>query len=83
MSGSSGSRRWARGGWLCACLLAAGPAAPDEAPADPALLEFLAAWETEDEDWFDVAIEDETDAAGEGRPTTTVRPEEERDDEAD
>ena len=78
----SGKRR-ASGAWFCVCLLAAGPAAAAEPQADPAFLEFLAAWETEDEDWFDVAMDEETDAAAEQRPTEAAGPAEERDDEAD
>lgn len=57
-------------GWLGALLLAAPPAMAEDAAVDPQFLEFLALWETEDEDWFDAAMEDETGPGAATRPAT-------------
>ena len=70
MSDDSALRRCRAAGWLGALLLAAPPAVAEDEAVDPQFLEFLALWETEDEDWFDAAMEDETGAAAATRPAT-------------
>jgi hypothetical protein len=63
----SAERALRRAAWLLALLLPAVTAGADDEP-DPALIEFLGAWEAEDEGWLDAAVAtalDEAEPAGE------------------
>lgn len=67
---------------LAVWLATAGSVAGAAETVDPALLEFLATWEAEDEDWFDVAVEEETNEARRAGATASERrPEEQNNDE--
>lgn len=65
---------------LAVWLATAGSVAGAEEAVDPALLEFLATWEAEDEDWFDVAVEEETNEARRAGATANERRPEEHND---
>jgi hypothetical protein len=53
----SAERALRTAGWLLALLLPAVTAGADDEP-DPGLIEFLGAWEAEDEGWLDAALDE-------------------------
>lgn len=76
----AGCRRAMAACWTLAVQAIAPAALADDAPPAPEFLEFLATWEAEDEDWFDVTLDELAERADQ-KPSAEAPVRAERDDD--